>query len=281
MNVFSYFRKYSAKFGFISMPFVFVALIALVAYDFIYITDWFNRDTPVTTSDLGTFGDFLGGLLNPIIAFLALVWLRESVRLQKEELSGAKEILSNQQFDTTFFNLLNNIEVSLSRLRDYQGGEHINVGIKWVLYRSIDADCLATSLEIISSNNNIIGDYHRKIYWILKYIAIKKGGASADINNDFFSLPVSEDEKFYSAIVRSSIGDFEARLLMLNCLQEDGKANFDKFKKLVERYAFLEHMTLFDGTTELSILTQAAKHYENNAFGNNQSYHYAVDNGLI
>lgn len=41
----------------------------------------------------GQIGDFLGGVMNPIVAFLALLWLRRGVLEQKEELRATKEAL--------------------------------------------------------------------------------------------------------------------------------------------------------------------------------------------
>lgn len=42
----------------------------------------------------GQFGDFLAGLLNPVIAFMAFFWLLQSVRLQKTELAETRQELS-------------------------------------------------------------------------------------------------------------------------------------------------------------------------------------------
>jgi len=41
----------------------------------------------------GQFGDFIGGLLNPLIAYLAFYWLITSVRIQKQELKETREEL--------------------------------------------------------------------------------------------------------------------------------------------------------------------------------------------
>jgi hypothetical protein len=46
-----------------------------------------------SSSDWGTLGDFFGGLINPIVAALALYWLTRSVRIQKEELNETREAL--------------------------------------------------------------------------------------------------------------------------------------------------------------------------------------------
>lgn len=41
----------------------------------------------------GQLGDFIGGILNPLIAFLAFFWLTKSVLLQRQELQDTKEAL--------------------------------------------------------------------------------------------------------------------------------------------------------------------------------------------
>lgn len=41
----------------------------------------------------GQFGDFIGGVLNPCISFIALLWLISSVRIQKRELAETKDAL--------------------------------------------------------------------------------------------------------------------------------------------------------------------------------------------
>jgi len=41
----------------------------------------------------GQFGDFIGGVLNPIVAFAAFYWLTQSVKIQKQELHETKMAL--------------------------------------------------------------------------------------------------------------------------------------------------------------------------------------------
>ena len=72
------------------------------------------------SGDWGTFGDFVGGILNPLVAFSAFYWLTVSVLIQKKELSKTTEALietskaqkeqaqtqSRQRFEGTFFQLI-------------------------------------------------------------------------------------------------------------------------------------------------------------------------------
>jgi hypothetical protein len=45
----------------------------------------------------GQFGDYLGGVMNPLIAFGAFYWLATSVALQKAELSATRKALIDTQ----------------------------------------------------------------------------------------------------------------------------------------------------------------------------------------
>ncbi|MEW6022722.1 MAG: hypothetical protein AB1807_11350 [Pseudomonadota bacterium] len=57
---------------------------------------WFSyHSIPISidSGDWGTLGDFIGGILNPLIAFSAFYWLTRSVRIQKEELGQTRATL--------------------------------------------------------------------------------------------------------------------------------------------------------------------------------------------
>jgi hypothetical protein len=49
----------------------------------------------INSGDWGTLGDFIGGILNPIISFSAFYWLTKSVRIQKEELVETRATLDD------------------------------------------------------------------------------------------------------------------------------------------------------------------------------------------
>jgi len=52
------------------------------------------QQSPAQDSDKwGAFGDFFGGILNPIVAFGAFYWLTQSVKLQKIELAETRREL--------------------------------------------------------------------------------------------------------------------------------------------------------------------------------------------
>lgn len=67
-----------------------------------------------SASDWGTAGDFFGGMLNPIFAFLSLIAILVTIRFQAiqfssslHQLSEANEHGRKQSFEFTFFNMVN------------------------------------------------------------------------------------------------------------------------------------------------------------------------------
>ena len=77
------------------MAFSLIALIPTVYLVWFY----FINNLPLSTdsSIWGTFGDFIGGILNPLIALLAFYWLTQSVLIQKTELSETQKVLKETE----------------------------------------------------------------------------------------------------------------------------------------------------------------------------------------
>lgn len=69
------------------------------------------------TEKLGHFGDFVGGFLGTILTIAATIFVYKTYISQKNELQLQRALISQQQFETTFFNMLElhrNIKNSLS-----------------------------------------------------------------------------------------------------------------------------------------------------------------------
>ena len=83
--------------GRVTMSIWFVATISVSVL--ILYAAWFsfNDGLGLSTSagPWGEFGDFVGGVLNPLIAFSAFFWLATSVRLQKAELTATRKTLAD------------------------------------------------------------------------------------------------------------------------------------------------------------------------------------------
>lgn len=78
------------------ITFAVLLLLALIGYFWIYAKHLPSNlpvESKIGIGDWGAFGDFMGGLLNPAVAFAAFYWLTQSVKLQKTELTETRKIL--------------------------------------------------------------------------------------------------------------------------------------------------------------------------------------------
>lgn len=98
--------KSSNKTFAISIILISILVIGFTLYSF-FINDYFNWNYYLATDKLGHFGDFIGGLLGTFLTVFATVYIYKTYISQKSELEEQRNLINHQQFETTFFNLLN------------------------------------------------------------------------------------------------------------------------------------------------------------------------------
>lgn len=212
----------------------------------------------------GTFGDFFGGTLNPILSFLALIIVLKTYLSQQEELKETRKILKEQsetqkrqQFESTFFELLkvHNQELEVfCKSEPYieDGRTHWANPLARQLVQDIKRNELRTlkdAKNILQSKNHLCRRYFLVLYQLLKFIAIHSNNGITESfdDSDIEKDDISANEKMYSNIIRATLTDMVVLLLLVNCYSnEKDTGNYWKYKLLVERYSFFEHAAFLD-----------------------------------
>lgn len=247
---------------------------AFAAY-FIHFHSGFSTDHQAW----GTFGDFIGGTLNPLLSFLALLALLLTIVLQSKQIElSSKELalsrdeleltrlevkrsadslssqdknMAAQRAETTFFNLLENLErcrreIRFSSIpRDISGRDAIeriystfsdqflhevehDRGVPKLTFRkecqSIEGVKSAYRNFYGSELGTDLGQYFRLIYHAIKFV-----DESTSIDN----------KKFYINILRAQLSRYELCLLMYNAISEFGE---QKLLPLINKYELLKHI---------------------------------------
>lgn len=263
------------------------ALIIGIAIVFIGISvmsiQLYNEGGMKISEIFGVFGDFIGGALNPIFTFLTFMGLLITIILQQTELKDSRaefkksadalieqsKSLHKQNFENTFFNLIDLYNGILANLEihSFSSGQTKNYTDRKVFIYIEKCICISDkevitnafgepieevekhyNLETFSSYAKDLRHYFRIIYQILKFID------NANITSD--------EKLFYSNIVRSQLSDAELLSLFFNCLSKYGK---EKFKPLVEKYEFFEHLVINE-----KFLFTDLREYNPNVFGENK-----------
>ena len=252
-----------------------------------YINYFKNLSITNDSATWGTFGDYLGGTLNPIISFLALIGLLYTIHQQSQEMQATREelkqaaeqqhrqadIFNLQQFESTFFSLLEQHNKVVERIEV----ESIYEGLHNIYNKKIDqittrkpSEELSNSHAIKSINQHYeLKSYFNLLFQILKFISISLSKNSESNNSEDLKITIKDfdadnkrskeklsheyinpQERMYSDILRSFIPNIILKLLALNCLTIDkfSRDNESKtlynFQGLLNRYALLEQLQL-------------------------------------
>ena len=278
--------------------------LAALAFAGVITLYWYHFKNLHITNDSatwGTFGDYLGGTLNPIISFLALIGLLYTIHQQAQEMQATRdelersaeqqsrqsEIFNLQQFESTFFSLLEQHNKTIEKVETDIA--KVNGDIESHYKKGLDTITEAQpsegmsnyyAIEIINHNQTLKG-YFDLLFQMLKFICInlsKKDENKEPANNDEKNTKIKiEDflensveirqkistkyiniqEQLYSDILRSFIPNEILKLLALYCLTPDKYSeNKDletpySFQGLLNRYKLLEKLRLDLKTSEI------------------------------
>lgn len=272
-----------------------------------YVSDWSKaQSSPLTNFSI--FGDMFGAVnaLFSGLAFagviIAILLQREELKLQRKELTQTREEfkrqtiefekqndnLITQQFENTFFNMLNSLNEIIKGIEvsDRYNGHSAKIIGKRALY------FLAYRITTLHDKNdpNRVRFPHDLINRKYDTLTSIKDGNHTEISKSFdvffryetrgqlasyfitiyTILKFIDQSKFdfrkkksYSSILRGQLSKNELFLLFYNCLwQED----FIPFRLLVEKYSILKHLDSSEvGKHQL-------KYYQMRAFDKNASF---------
>ncbi|NMG43122.1 hypothetical protein GPA22_05185 [Aromatoleum toluvorans] len=272
--------------------FVLIALTSMLVVVGFYFYS-FHGPLSTSNSDWGTFGDYFGGVLNPLFGFLSLMAILATITLQSAEMDLTRKELERaaraqeksemvlnaqaktqerQQFEGTFFSLLNEHnkalqEISSPDLGARKGLSRVDDLYGDVFYMTLN---LSQSRSAFAQSNRLCGKYFRILYQILKFIAVEcpDGSVGEEFGSEGIKgSSVARSEKMYANMVRAFIPDKALQLLAINCACDSPVDAFWKFKLLLERYEFLEHMPFDIEDHKGSQLMELTNIYERSVFG--------------
>ncbi|HEY0842982.1 putative phage abortive infection protein [Methylotenera sp.] len=207
----------------------------------------------------GTIGDMFGSInaLFSGLAFAVLIYTihlqRKELELQREELASTRneikeqkeylaaqnDVLRTQNFENTFFQLLNLMQETRNSFvfrrvpskKGVEAFEHAYANLKSKYLRAINDEVALgkTKEEVVNilstqffiEYQSDFGHYFRTLYNIVKLVNI------SNVAN----------KRFYTNLIRAQLSNQEVFILFYDCLSSFGK---HKFKPLLEEYSLLK-----------------------------------------
>lgn len=239
------------------------------------ISWWLINSNINCPTERGTFGDMFGAV-NALFSGLAfaglivtLLYQKEELKLQREELAQTREelkgqreefeeqnkTLKRQRFENTFFNMLSlqqEITHNLSYENPIQDAtELMRYDVKQQTYKNREVfEGLYTNAIIDYDGSRCYGGIINKLA-NHGYAAYSQVRGLSFLDHYFRHLyrifkyvdtsdSIYDDERYeYACIVRSQLSDYELVMLFYNCLTSNGRA---KFKPLIEKYTIFNNL---------------------------------------
>lgn len=239
------------------------AIIIWFFYFLFFKEDYWNPDNKINLTSTGLMGDFIGGLVGTLFTLVGIILLFETLALQRLELSESRKVFEKQQFENTFFNLLNlyvevvkGLHYSKNDLlfedKLYTGKEFFEIQHK-EFYSSFTPksdiqktrkEATLSYLKFYTSTKEQTAHYFRTIYRIFRFI-----------ENSKFDI---KDKQQYAKIVRAQLSESECFFLHYNAFTEYGS----KFRELINEYNIVKHLPTLEKVEfkkHITTLTQLEK----------------------
>ncbi len=265
----------------------FIAMLTIFIFGYFYFSKHSLSWLSAEVEELGQMGDFFGGTLNPILAFLSFCLLLITIKLQSKELRNSTRELKKsskalkkqskslkiQNFETTFFNLINFHHKLINDLKFekkeliYMDKESIYFKENIWLFNQInaiqevcqDVDNISIKYFYIKFNELYNTYYNKKQNFFNKYI-----------NNIEQIFKHISDSKFnnvekikYINIFKIQFSQEELKFLFYHCSGNKGSLTL---KKYIEEFSFFEFLILEENLNFIFILNHSI--YDLKAFKN-------------
>lgn len=279
-------EKNSSKLNFLNWILI-IAVCLFIGLIIAYFSFIISQEDTVK-SNWGTFGDFIGGTLNPIFALFSLFAIIYTIKIQTKELELSREELEAtrkelegsriaqqeqseslklqnqatklQMFENTFFKLFEQHNEMLDNcynshgiisILNYQSNRVNDVG---EVLKDANKNELIDNFRYTNQHNNAVKNYFMVLYQLLKFIDIQC------IKNNF-------DAKFFTNMVRAILDNEILKALAINIV---AYKDFAQYKKYVERYELFEHLYIDDKDVNSNLLFDVLIEYDKKAFGKNE-----------
>lgn len=268
----------------------------------------FHKSVSASNEVWGTFGDFVGGTLNPILAALAFYWLTASIRLQLKELRDTRQVLESTsdhqkklaELENTNINIQNKIfelqELTLEKQIKASTSQQEQISLQnfeniffqllktkkdsvdsiYYEYRSFDKNHYTNQNAIKKLTHNLqyqsgtIPEYYNQE--LLEYFSSYFRIIYETIKTiDDFIITTDEKNIKYIDILVATFTNNELKILFFYCLVDE-KLKFFAEKYFLFKSLSIDNLNMNENWEINHLLTSHAFKLSPKAFGTNEQW---------
>lgn len=234
---------------YIIITLLFVGIFAYI-FKWQHIIHWFDNEYVVNHELLGTYGDFIGGVLGTIFVLISILILIRTFNQQRAVTEKDKEQIENQRFNDLFFELLRLYQSEISELcgtivRE-RGNEKITINYNNKDFFDFEKELLQRAFKPTTSyEGNIRGAINLYMLFYIKH-RTKVAACFRTLYRIYDLLDNAKlkekVKKNYLKIIRAQLTDSELFFIRYNGMTYYG----DNFTKYINKYNILKHLPAFE-----------------------------------
>lgn len=228
-----------------------------------YLTWIHNADNDEVMSRaeaLGLSGDFLGGVLNPILSFFSFIALLFTLRLQRRELTATMEELKKSTvaaeanvrlfteqiaaqrldaFENTFFGLLKVFNTAFEKMNEHQpaeGDTPAGSPLQLLMAQAHAQPKLDDARKLLMGDHSEIDHFISILFEMLKFIDQKFPQRGEDDGHS--------ERMFYANILKAIINQDAFEAVAMYAATHNPQSPYFAFKQLIEKYELLQELDL-------------------------------------
>lgn len=242
----------------------------------IYVVNLAVKDLSWTVEH-GPFGDFIGGLLNPILTFLSFSCILISIFIQSKELSEQRreiakssealtsqnKAIERQNFEAAFFQMINTLNSIVNSMdtKDIAGNTVTGRDCFFALFSWLHTEyklCkkknenepelynIRMSYEsVYKKNRGDLAHYFRFLYNIYRFIE----------KSEYY-------EPYHGKLLRAQLSDDELLIIFYNCLSPRG----EKFAEIADHFELFDNLPVEELIDEEHIHEVSRRSFGGNSY---------------
>jgi hypothetical protein len=228
-----------------------------------FVEGFINPNSAIDNDVSAKIGDFIGGVIGTVFAFVSVLLLFKTLSLQRIELKESRKVFIKQQFENSFFQLLKIHKNNLLNFEDFDFLDNKLLGIKYLEYKQNQLQNNFINTKRFSKNRKLAIQEFEKIY-------VQKSHVFSTYFRTLFRLYClidqgmikNSDKKNYSKILRAQISEPELFFIRYNAMSEYGYNS----QKYINNFNILKQLSNFD-LLEFKHWWDKLDSYERNGLG--------------
>lgn len=206
-------------------------LILIIGFLFFIYHRNYDLSSPIDSSLWGQYGDYVGGLIGTLLAYVSIKLLNRNLQEQikankklQESNEHNQKVASLQQFDNTFTTLFELYQTQPVKKDQIDICELKSFSCQGTVYKDRVKEATNKFYDFYAGNRSKLSSYFRLLYRIMQIID------EAEVAEDI--------KKRYAKILRCQLTEDELFLLRYNASTHYGR----KMQLYINRYNLLKHL---------------------------------------